>query len=231
MTVTDIDDKPDTLQARIAREKRRRGARTRITRGREYVLADVHPEILRDDLTANEVADYFGISRSTLLVTTRRHAEELQEVGFVPGAGPKPSRYSRRSVMHLALIMRPATSKRANQIATALGVRRGTMGSVGLRVPLPEKVLECRALLARSYEVIEAVRQQDPIDVAAELSAMSKRDLQSMVVALSALVPIDTPDLRRWLAEMGSRYTDADDSSAMGLALLIPDRKRMADTA
>jgi hypothetical protein len=227
-----IDIETDlTEQARIKREKRRGRTRLRITRGRECVLADLEPPILRDDLTPAEVSDYFGVSRSTLLVIARRHLAELLQVGYQQSAGPKAATYSRRAILHVALIMRPSTSKRANEIVTALGVRRGTSGNVGLRVPPLEKVVECRELLERVYGVAEAVREEDPSEVWAELSTAGKRELQGMVVALSALVPLDQPGLRRWLSEMGSRYTDADDSSAMGLALLIPETKRMAKSA
>ena len=222
-------DEPDTVEACISREV---STRARITRGREYVLTDFEPEILRDDLTANEVADYFNISRSTLMVLTRRHAVELSQVGFQPGVRARPAIYSRRAIMHIALILRPRTSNRANEIAAALGVPRGWGGNVGVRIPSEQRVAKCRRLLQWACEIAEGIQQEDPGDMWSELSDLSKRQLQELVVALGSLVPLDQPNLRRWLSEMGSRFTtDAEDSSAMGLALLIPEPKKMAARA
>lgn len=212
--------------ARLARERRRR---IEATKGQEDLLAQLDPPIVADYLTGAQVCEYLGISRSALLAITRAHREELKEVGFIAGDPRTPSRFSRRAVLHVALILRVSTSARGREIKRALGMSDGTRESMP-RQSQAAHVSACRAVLDRASEVAEAVQDIDPSEVWADLEGQDRWTLQAMIVALGAMLPLDQPGLRKHLNDLGRQTTSVDrqhTADARGLALLVPPRVRL----
>lgn len=226
-----IDKALAAKRARDQRESRERLMRLEITRGREYVLADIDPPLLRDDLTGAEVSDYFNVSRSTVIGTARRHRTEMLEVGYQPG---NRAVFTRRAVLHVALLFHHQTSAKANEVAAALGVDRVPIIKPGPDAPSERRVRECRTLLRHAGEIAEAVQQESPQLLWEDLNALDDHTLRSLVVTLGALVPLDRPNIRQWLSDMGARLVEDQgtaDASAIGLTLLIPDAKQMPMSA
>jgi len=73
------------------------------------------------------------------------------------------------------------------------------------------------------------VKDEDPGEIWADLSTLDRYTLQGVVMALAALVPVDQPDVTRWLSTLAPRQqSDADRPEAgvaRGLALLVPTRE------
>lgn len=204
--------------------------RLRLTEGRENVLAQMNPPITKDWLTSREVIDYLGVTRSSLRLNADYHFAELRSVGYQTGDQKgKVSLFSRRAVLHIALITRQGGSARADSIKQALGTFRDRTATPP-RLTRHERM--CADLLNDAYKTVEAVHDHDPIEVWASLETMDRFDLQATVVALAALVPEDHPGLRKFLSRLGfddlrAREVPAHPSrvAAAGLAVLIPHRE------
>lgn len=229
----DIDPR-ESREAKRAREVRRR---FEVTEGCEHILGELYPPLTEDGLTAIEVANYFDISRSSLRAITLTHGDELRDVGYTPGDNRRMSRFTRRAVLHIALMMRPATSQQANAIKERLGVQPPTTAvNPRRRLRDADHIDRCRRLIDSGVNLVIEVRDQDPDEVWNWLERQNRSDLQGLVATLAAMVPEDSRPLK-WLAELErSKTTDAatvihGDSSmaaiaARGLAMLIPPLPR-----
>ena len=223
----------DEVRAKYERAQRQRAqremdARLQLTEGRDDLLAGptFNPPLLDNGrgMTTNQVCEWLSTNKATLLSITKNHETELRRVGFVPGHNHMPNRFSRRAIMHVALLMRTPT-ERANQIKRRLGVpanvrRRGA------------HTTSCAAMLPKALEVAEDVKETDPVEVWERLCAMDRWQLQAVIVALGTMVPANATDNQRlrYLTELGStipreaRLEERNPkwaNAARGLALLV----------
>lgn len=202
------------------------------------LLERLEPPLINDNLTVHEVCNYLGIGRSTLLGLTRIHSPELKEAGYVGSNKHAYSRFSRRSVIHLAMMLRPSTSHQANEIKKALGVYQPPRN---VQHRMAGHVTACKTQLDKAMELGQAVQEYDPQETWQELSEMGRWHLQVIIVALGAMLPLDQPGLLSFLQDCGENVpmctrasqTNAHrgDSAGRGLAALIPQTKGEAEDA
>jgi hypothetical protein len=207
--------------------------RWRVSEGRETLLAELDPPLAGDTFTARQVCDYFGCSRSTLGALTRFNYTEMRELGYTPGRAGTVSTiaYPARSVLHVAMLMRPGSCDRADAIKKALGV--WTPPTHGKRwrhkPPARSHTQVCRRLLDRAFEVAEAVQDMDPAAVWEELGNLDRYELQGLVMTFGATLPLEQSGLRDYLARLGQvrggRRGVQADAASTGLALLVPPPK------
>jgi hypothetical protein len=226
-------DPAPTTKAVEKRRKREREARLAITAGRTGVLAEMMPPLIIGDnelITSAQLCDYLKISRTTLLAIARRHQAELLSVGYqLPVDGRSPHHYSPRAILHVALLLDRKTSERATIIAKALGVDDSTRRKVNVPAGTPkamQHMSSCIAIMERAYTLIEFVHERDSQEVWELLEKQDRWQLQSLIIALAALIPDDVPGLQKFLTDLGAaqrtRDTKAEYDAARGLALLIP---------
>lgn len=217
-------------QAQQKAALRARDERLAMTEGKGDLLLQLHPALYDDRLTHLQVTSYLGITYSTLRALVRIHRDELQLAGYKPAAEAAAARFSRRAVLHLAMLLRPNASEQAVRIKKALGVYVPTQASRNQR--WAGHVTACKHLLAKAAETAEAVQDVDPQEVWADLCQLDRWQLQALVVALSAMVPIDKEGVFAYLASVGDAVEVADRTEradygkkghvARGLAQLIP---------
>lgn len=204
--------------------------RLRLTKDREQLLSALQPAITAERLTTSETVAYFRVNVKAVHYIAGAHRAELQAVGFEGGVGGpgNESTFSRRAVLHVALIMREGTSERADVIKRALGVWTGRPSQAGFVVPEHEQ--RCRDLLRRAKKIAEAAQDSDPKRVWAQLSDMGREELRGVTVALAALLPLDQHGLHKYLTQVGLQHLRDNDqqahpsrAAAAGLAVLIPD--------
>lgn len=201
--------------------------RLRATQGREHVL----PLLTAESLTTNEAAAYFKMNIKAVHYIAHAHRAELQAVGYERGTrGPgNDSRFSRRALLHVALIVKEGTSERADIIKQRLGVWTGRPSAAAKSTPSAHELV-CRELLRCAKRLAEEIQDSDPSHVWAELSAMDRHELQGVAVALAALLPLDQHGLQRYLTQVGLQYLRDNEltahpsrAAAAGLASLIPE--------
>ena len=228
--IDDLGRQQDSIDRQRERQRiRQRDERLAITQGCEQVLAAATPPLIIPDgevVDGPTLCDYLQVSRTALLGITRRHRDELVRVGFQPSHdGRAKNLFSARAVLHICLLFTAGTSERANHVAGLLGVQRQPVRRTSGN-PMATQVSSCNAILERAYTLISAVRERAPEDVWDLLEDHDRWQLQALIVALSALVPDDVPDLRRYLSDLGEarRSNEANEAfdAARGLALLIP---------
>lgn len=207
--------------------------RLALTEGKGNTLEHLVPPLYDDNLTPPQVVEYLGISRGTLSALTRIHREELTAAGYkyTEGAGSAMSqRFSRRSLLHLAILLRPNASEQSVRIKKALGI------SVAMPTNGPNRwaghVTYCRSVLGKATELAEAIQESDPVENWNDLCQMDRYTLQTLLVALGTLVPLDQDGLFSYLAQLGDKVPVADRTDradhgkqghvARGLATLIP---------
>lgn len=202
--------------------------RLRATRGQEHIL----PLLMASAewLTTNETAAYFHLNTKAVHYIARTHYAELQAVGYergTPGPG-NDSKFSRRALLHVALIVKEGTSERADIIKQRLGVWTGRPSAPQSTPSAHEQV--CRELLRCAKRIAEEIQDSDPKQVWVELSTMDRHELQGVTVALAALLSLDQHGLQKYLTQVGLQYLRDNDipahpsrAAAAGLASLIPE--------
>jgi hypothetical protein len=221
---------PTDSDIRFAKEAARQ--RLRLTKDQDYLLATLQPAVTADWLKTSEVIAYFRVSPKVVHYMTHAHRTELQAVGFERGAGGagNESRFSRRAVLHMALVMREGTSERADVIKRALGAWTGRPSTRQQHVGIPDHERASRELLRHAKRIAEDTQDGDPTAVWDALSGMDRHDLQGVTVALAALLPLDQHGLHKYLTQVGLQHLrDTDQpvhpsrAAAAGLAALIPE--------
>lgn len=210
--------------------------RLQLSAGREHILAELDPPITAEWTTGKDLCAYFGISHSALSANTARNRAELMGIGWKPFRSHEPSQFSRRAIIHIALILKQGGSVRADEIKKALGM---WVTPGGAQTPAPLDAARrsrrhedyCRGLIRRAYAVTEAVQECGPDEVWTELEALGRHDLQALVVTMGALIPTDVAGLQRYLVDLGrdemrSRGSAVHPARTAGLGLtrLIPPR-------
>lgn len=220
------DDGPTESEIRFAKAAAQQ--RLRATKGQEHVL----PLLMASAewLTTNEAAAYFQVNTKVVHYIARTHYAELQAVGYERGTrGPgNDSRFSRRALLHMALIVKEGTSERADIIKQRLGVWTGRPSAPQSMPSAHEQV--CRELLRCAKRIAEEIQDSDPKHVWDELSAMDRHELQGVTVALAALLPLDQHGLHKYLTQVGLQYLRDNNITAhpsraasAGLSALVPE--------
>ncbi|AXQ63219.1 hypothetical protein I5G72_gp54 [Mycobacterium phage Collard] len=180
-----------------------------------YVLPEILPN-LPENPTTQEVCDVLGIkARTTLHNVIHRHRDELFSVGWDPDAGT----FTPQAVVMLCLLVRATTSLKAAEVAEAVGARKRVIKFHSNKVP---HVRNCQATLRRASEYAERVRDDDPAELWHDIGKLDTYQLQATVVALAAMVPVDQPDLTKWLKDLAPSDRHEGGGTASGLAKLVP---------
>lgn len=211
--VSDPDAKR-RIDQRAAAARRRRNARAALCE-KTHVLADILPGLPKTPST-KQVCDALNINaRTTLHNTLHRHRDEMIAAGWNPEKGT----FSQKSVILLCLFIRATTSRKAAEVTEAIGARRPAIKFHGNKVP---HVRNCQSMIKRAYECAERIRDEDPAELWHALGQLDPYQLQGVTVALAAMVPVDQPDLTKWLTELAPSKRHEGSGAASGLAKLIP---------
>lgn len=196
--------------------------RLQLTLGAEHLLADLRPHVTREHMSLGSVAAYFRVDPWRVDALLAEFRVELSEVGYRPDTG-----FTRRAVLHMALLLPLNVSERADVLKRTLGAWVGRPGGAA---PLTTHEQMCRELIGRAAELAEDVQDGDPGAVWAEVSGMGRHELQGVVVALAAMLPLDQAGLRAYLTRLGLSRLRADGvashpsrAAAAGLATLVPE--------
>lgn len=189
--------------------------------GREYLLEpQFGPE--RDDITTAELCDYFGTSRSTIVVMLSRHRYELTAMGYRDGAAEtrRPGRWTRRAALHAAMLLQPRPGTRARDLQIALGTYTDPESAYHYT---PAHARMCRTELERAIGLVTTVREESPMSLWHELADLDRWQMHALVVALAAMVPPDTTvkELHDYLNALGGNKR----SAIKGLCALVPPRQ------
>jgi hypothetical protein len=210
--------------ALLTKAKRERRQRYEHAKGQERILLDFNVD--RDDLTVPEVCDFFGISRSSLLLLTRRHIDELKKTGHQLGTNNKPARYSRLNLLHLAMMLRPSTSEVATMITKRLGWYRPVEGVTEVSQQVAAvHVNRCSKIIDQALSIVADVHDLDPAVVWRELEKLDDYRKNALIVTLAALIPMDQPGLKQYLVSLSAK-TDDEPRAERGLALLVPPKRQ-----
>lgn len=205
--------------------------RLRITKGREALLATLQPAITKPRLTTSETIAYFRVNKKVVHYIAHAHRAELQAVGHERGEGGRghESTFSRRAILHMALIMREGTSERGDVIKRALGEWAGRLADAKYAASEHEKA--CREMMRHAKQLAEDTQDGDPAEVWATLESLGRYELQGVAVALAALLPLDQHGLYKYLSQVGLQYLRDNDlqmhpsrAAAAGLSVLIPEK-------
>ncbi|AER47619.1 hypothetical protein DS6A_65 [Mycobacterium phage DS6A] len=219
----------DTASAAYDRAAADRARRFSLTGGKAVdVLAEHRPAIIADGVREAAVAAYLRVSREVLSVLTVQHRDELTEAGYEYAAGL----FSRRAILHVALLLAPGQSDRADMLRRTLGDwasdRPFRPGSAPTAV-VTEHEVACRDLIGKASELVEQVHDGDAGQAWADLEALDRHTLQGLAVALAAMVNTEEPVLRHCLIRAGLRAGEIEGvavhpsrAAAFGLAALVP---------
>lgn len=206
----------------VAQQQARRRARQRRDKlaSRVDVLDELRvgqAERLAKAPTIADVAAFFSISTASLVTLLRSHRDEFIEDGWTASNRYGDDLWTDQAVVRAALLLDGAKSAVAAEIRYLLDVD-------GLPVAFPTRdyrIKQCEKVFERAMAVVGDVHgESSPVAVWRELQQMPRYELQALAVALAALVPDDVPGLGEYLRELAGKR----DSSAAGLALLIPQR-------
>ncbi|AXH67046.1 hypothetical protein SEA_THYATIRA_48 [Mycobacterium phage Thyatira] len=217
-TITEI--RPAGVDDDAAKKRRERAAKKqrdarRALYVKTHVLADVLPS-LPETATTQHVCDALGIkARTTLHNVLHRHGDEM----FAAGWNPDDGTFTHQSVILLCLLLRATTSLKAAEVAEAVGARRRVIKFHSNKVP---HVRNCQAVIKRANEYAERIRDEDPAELWHDLNQLDSYQLQATVVALAAMVPVEQPDLTKWLTNLAPSGRHEGGGAATGLAKLLP---------
>ncbi|MDP7707480.1 hypothetical protein [Mycobacterium sp. TY815] len=221
------DNLDDALRMEAQRLARRRARKRRDSLAlRVGVLDDLCIDRnirLPAEPTIVDVAAFFEIDRGPLTTLLRDYREELLRDGWEPRHPRHDGQdyWSEEAIVRAALLLDSAVgcdSEVAEQIRYFLG-----QGELPLVFSVTDARLSQSAkLYSRAIELVADVHgEQCPAAVWRELQDMPRYQLQSLAIALAAIVPDDRPGLGRYLCELSSR-PGSPGSRERGLALLIP---------
>lgn len=225
---------PTAQELRIDAE---RVARQRARKRRDILVSrvDVLDELYIADKTSLpahptivDVAAFFGIDRGPLTTLVHHYGDELRADGWQPNHPGKPGLdlWTDESVIRAALLLDRAVackSETAEQIRYHLG-----QAELPLVFSTTDARLEqCARLYHRAQTMVGDVHgEQGPAKIWRDLQATPRYNLQSLVVALAAMVPDDQPGPGSYLCEVSTRPGQPG-SRERGLALLIPRRTKL----
>ena len=213
MTVVSLDERRPRAENQMWEDRLKASA------GKEHIVT------VPEGAGIDQIAEYFGISRSGVLSITKRYGTELREVGYIPGFGQMKSSFSRRAVLHVAMLLRPNTSDVAKKLRMKMGVwvdHKPTAEDLSHRG-------SCKGAIDKAIETIANVRDIDPHDMWTDLNRLDRWQIQAVAVALATMVPDDLTisQLQHYLTDMSKHYrweTGDNPAAAHGLTKLTPQR-------
>lgn len=228
MTVT-TDEELRIDAERVARQRARN--RRDVLVSRVDVLDELYPaEHVRLPArpTIVDVAAFFGVDRGPLATLVRHYGDEFRQDGWQPDhpSRPRLDLWTAEAVIRAALLLDKAVacgSEVAEQIRYHLG-----QGQLPLVFSTTDARLEqCAKLYHKAQTVVGDVHgEQGPARIWRDLQDTPRYELQSLVVALAAMVRDDEPAVGSYLCEVSAR-PGCPGSRERGLALLIPRRSRL----
>lgn len=179
--------------------------------------------------TIADVAAFFDIDTGPLSTLVRQYRDEFREDGWQPNrrGGAGVDQWTEEAVIRAALLLETGVGCKsyvAAQIRYHLGC-----GPLPLAFSTTDaRLAQCAKLYEKAQTVVGDVHgEQGPAEIWRELQSIPRYELQSLVVALAAMVPDDQPGVGRYLCEVASSRPRVVGSRERGLALLIPRRSRL----
>lgn len=176
-----------------------------------------------------DVAEFFGIDSGPLSTLVRAYGDELRQDGWQPRRPGKPEvdLWTDEAIIRAALLLDTAVGCKslvAEQIRYHLGC-----AALPLAFSTSDgRLAQCAKLYEKAQTVVGDVHgEQGPAEIWRALQNTPRYELQSLVVALAAMVPDDQPGVGRYLCEVASSRPGITGSRERGLALLIPRRTRL----
>jgi hypothetical protein len=198
-------------------EEKARDARLEASAGRADLV-----DLEDDSSTVANVCVYLGVSREMVFGITKRYGHELRSVGYIPGTGSQRSAFTRRSVLHVAMLLPAKVGGRPRELREKLGVWTDKKPAIHDMSHMGS----CRAAIEKAIETIDNVREIDPADVWTDLNRLDRWQLQAIVITLAAMIP-DNLTVRRltaYLLDISSMHREGDPNPAHGLLKLTPPR-------
>lgn len=229
MTVTTADERRAGAE-RIARIRARQRINTLVSRVDvlDEMSATGTPPVPTHP-TIGDVARFFGVDRGPLTTLVRQYGEDFRRDGWRPNRldGSKHDVWTDEAIIRAALLLDTEVgckSAVAEQIRYHLGY-----GPLPLCFSTSEaRLAQCAELYHRAQIVVGDVHgEEGPEQIWRDLQDTPRYELQSLVVALAAMVPEDQPGVGRYLCEVASSRPGVAGSRERGLALLIPRRTRL----
>lgn len=222
----------DAARKEAARQRR---ARDKLTKHVD-VLDDVDGGVeLPTAPTVADVAAFYHVHRARIATLLWSHRDEFLSDGWRPEDDPgcaERDTWTPEAVVRAALLLdaefddealhldRPGT--KPSPVAAQV---RFLLGRASLPVEYsssPGRARQCGALHENAMRIAAHVHDEGaPSKLWAELQETERYELQALVVALAALVPLDQPDLTTWLKSLGGSRGEGS-AVARGLMQLIP---------
>lgn len=201
--------------------------RQQLTQGRENLLAELRPHVTHEYLSLGALAAYFRVDPWRVDALLAEYRVELSAAGYRPDTG-----FTRRSVLHVALLLPLKVSERADVLKRSLGAWIARQPTFSAPNVIPNHERWCRGLLNTASELAEDAQDGDPAALWATVSGMDRHALQGVVVALAAMLPLDQSGLKGYLIQLGlAAMRDREEpahpsrAAAAGLATLVPEPK------
>jgi len=205
---TDAEQRMNAERMAAHRERKRRDKLA----ARIGVLDEVvtgRTELRRARPSLGEVAEFFGIDCGPLHTLLRLRREEFLSDGW------RHDRWTDEAIIRAALLLEDGESETADEIRYHL--RESELPVV--YTSHARRIEQCGNDFARAMSLIDAVHGgESPVDVWRRLQDMPRYELQSLAIAVAALVPEGADNLGAYLKQISGR----NGSVAQGLALLIP---------
>lgn len=228
MTETTDKERREEAAERVARRRERQRRSALVLR------VDVLDELGADQRlpaapTIGDVAAFFGIDTGPLSTLVRRYRDEFREDGWHPARPGRPGMdlWTDEAVIRAALLLETGVGSKSH-VAAQIRYHLGC-GPLPLAFSTSDaRLAQCAILYEKAQALVGDVHgEQGPAEIWRDLQGMPRYELQSVVVALAAMVPDDQPGVGRYLCEVASSRPGVAGSRERGLALLIPRRSRL----
>lgn len=181
-----------------------------------------------------DVAAFFHVPQMRIAALLWSHRDEFLGDGWRPENPSRPSLdvWSPRAIVRAALLLDAHLEDVAMHVehpkfkpSLVAAQIRFLLGQSSLPLKYSTNAAryrQCSALFEHAMRIAEHVHDEgSPGTLWAELQETERYDLQALVVALAALVPIDQPDVSSWLKEVGASREQGG-AVWRGLANLVP---------
>lgn len=234
--MTELDDLPaqQLLAASRSESARQRKQRDKLSKHID-ILDDIDSGVtLPQGPAIAEVAAFFHVPQVRIAALLWSHRDEFLGDGWRPENPSRPTHdvWSPRAVVRAALLLDANLEDEAMHVeqrkfkpSLVAAQIRFLLGKSSLPLKYSTDAArsrQCSALFENAMRIAEHVHNEGcPGPLWAELQETERYDLQALVVALAALVPIDQPDVTSWLRELGASQGQGG-AVWRGLARLIP---------
>ncbi|MFV1504233.1 hypothetical protein [Mycobacterium kansasii] len=230
MTSTTDDKRREIAAEQIARRRERQRRNVLVLR------VDVLDELVASGAnrlpalpTIADVAAFFDIDTGPLSTLVRQYRDEFREDGWQPNRPDRSGvdQWTEEAIIRAALLLETGVGCKSH-VAAHIRYHLGC-GPLPLAFSTSDaRLAQCAKLYEKAQTVVGDVHgEQGPVEIWRDLQSIPRYELQSLVVALAAMVPDDQPGVGRYLCEMASSRPGVAGSRERGLALLIPRRSRL----